>query len=148
MAHPGSDNLIPLDERTKDEQREIQKKGGIASGKARRKKANIKKTLEALLAMDIPDNKLKSQLETLGIDPSLEQGLVFLTLMRTMKNGTMFDLDLLTKMLQQNITLEDKKEQKARTDKIKATTENIKANKSNQNESRQIIIVDEWQDED
>lgn len=35
MSH---ENLIPLNERTKEEQRKIQKKGGVASGKARRKK--------------------------------------------------------------------------------------------------------------
>jgi hypothetical protein len=33
-----SDNLIPLNERTKEEQREIARMGGIASGKARREK--------------------------------------------------------------------------------------------------------------
>lgn len=45
----GHENLIPQSERTKDEQREIAKKGGIASGKARREKATIKKYLQALL---------------------------------------------------------------------------------------------------
>lgn len=33
-----SDNLIPLSERTKEEQREIARMGGIASGKARKEK--------------------------------------------------------------------------------------------------------------
>ena len=49
MANKGQDNLIPLNERTKEEQREIARQGGIASGKARQEKATFKKTLEMLL---------------------------------------------------------------------------------------------------
>ena len=43
------DNLIPFSERSKEEAREMGKKGGIASGKARKEKATMKKTLEMLL---------------------------------------------------------------------------------------------------
>ena len=44
-----NENLIPMNERTKKEQREIARQGGIASGEARREKATMKKTLEMLL---------------------------------------------------------------------------------------------------
>lgn len=47
----GIDNLIPLNERTKEEQKKIATMGGIASGKARQEKATLKKTLETLLEM-------------------------------------------------------------------------------------------------
>lgn len=36
-THPGSENLIPLSQRTSEERREIAKKGGKCSGVARRK---------------------------------------------------------------------------------------------------------------
>jgi general stress protein YciG len=45
----GVNNLIPMNKRTKEEQREIARKGGIASGKARQEKATFKKTLESVL---------------------------------------------------------------------------------------------------
>lgn len=45
----GLDNLIPMNERSKEEVREIARKGGINSGIARREKATMKKTLEMLL---------------------------------------------------------------------------------------------------
>lgn len=45
----GIDNLIPMSERSKEEVREIARKGGINSGIARREKATMKKTLEMLL---------------------------------------------------------------------------------------------------
>ena len=43
------DNLIPMNERSKSEVRELGKKGGIASGETRREKATMKKTFEMLL---------------------------------------------------------------------------------------------------
>jgi hypothetical protein len=60
------DNLISLADRTTEEQREIAKMGGIASGKVRREKATFKKTLEMLL--DEKNNKGKTyrELITLG----------------------------------------------------------------------------------
>ena len=45
----GVNNLIPMNKRTKEEQREIARKGGIASGKVRQEKATFKKTLEGVL---------------------------------------------------------------------------------------------------
>ena len=46
-----TENLKPLNERTKEEQREITKKGGIASGKARREKKLMRETARSILAM-------------------------------------------------------------------------------------------------
>ena len=46
-----ADNLIPQSKRTKEEQRAIAKKGGIASGKARREKKAMRETLVILLSM-------------------------------------------------------------------------------------------------
>lgn len=52
-----ADNLIPQSKRTKAEQREIARAGGIASGKARREKKALRETLEELLAMPIKTGK-------------------------------------------------------------------------------------------
>lgn len=49
------DNLIPLNKRTKSEQREIRSKGGKASGVARNKKKLIKDTIEEFLQAVNPD---------------------------------------------------------------------------------------------
>ena len=45
----GEENLIPLSERTKEEQRKIQKKAGKASGEARREKKLFQKAVLAAL---------------------------------------------------------------------------------------------------
>ncbi len=44
-----SNNLIPLNQRTTSEQREIAKIGGISSGKARKRKADLQKAVQAML---------------------------------------------------------------------------------------------------
>ena len=51
MADGNIKNLVPFDKRTEEEQRRIAKQGGIASGKARREKADMKKALQLALEM-------------------------------------------------------------------------------------------------
>lgn len=48
-------NLKSFSERTEKEQREIQQKGGIASGEARRRKRDLRLALEMLLEKDFVD---------------------------------------------------------------------------------------------
>lgn len=63
------DNLIPMNERTKEEQREIAKKGGIASGKVRRERKKFKDDL--LLALQtLKDGKT---IQELGVEAILEK---------------------------------------------------------------------------
>ena len=60
MERKGQENLIPASKRSKGEARENGRKGGIASGKARRAKRDIKAYLDILLDMDLQtkDGKL------------------------------------------------------------------------------------------
>jgi hypothetical protein len=67
VAVKGQENLIPLNERTKEEQREIARQGGIASGKARQEKATMKATLEMLLNEKYKNGKTYRELATLGL---------------------------------------------------------------------------------
>ena len=69
MAHNNNEqNLIPITQRTKEEVREIARKGGIASGKARREKATMLNTLEKLLdEKSKKEKKTYRELATLGL---------------------------------------------------------------------------------
>lgn len=62
------EDLIPFNKRTEAEQKEITRKGGIASGKARRAKRDRHKRIQELFALAIKDPKLKANLEKMGID--------------------------------------------------------------------------------
>lgn len=61
------DNLIPVTERSKDEAREISRKGGIASGKARRKKKLMREQMELLLSLPLKNEKVQKKLTEMGI---------------------------------------------------------------------------------
>ena len=52
----GVDNLIPQSKRTKEEQRAIATKGGVASGEARRAKKTMRDVLEILLESKAPES--------------------------------------------------------------------------------------------
>ena len=53
------EDLVPLQNRTTEEQQEIARKGGIASGKARRQKADLRKAMQDALNSTFTDSKGK-----------------------------------------------------------------------------------------
>lgn len=61
-------NLVPINERTKSEQREIASAGGKASGKARRRKKSMKQKMQLLLSLPAADND-QAELSAMGVDP-------------------------------------------------------------------------------
>ena len=58
----GEENLIPMNERTMEEQREIARLGGIASGKARRERKTLKEELLVLLSNGDTQEKISLSL--------------------------------------------------------------------------------------
>lgn len=83
----GADNLIPNSERTPEELREMTRKGGIASGKARRKKANLRKAFETILQAEVASPNVKKQLEELGFDSTNEMALAMVMMQKAMKGN-------------------------------------------------------------
>ena len=58
--------LVPNSERTAEQLQEMGKKGGIESGKAKRKKKTLKDNLTALLDADLTDAEIRRRLEHKG----------------------------------------------------------------------------------
>lgn len=67
-----NENLIPFSKRSVSEAREFGRKGGRASGKTRREKANFRKTLNQLLTTEINHPDWTPTLEAMGMDSTLE----------------------------------------------------------------------------
>lgn len=66
------ENLVSLADRTTEEVREIARKGGIASGEARRRKREIKDSLDLLLSLPFKiqannADTIRQQLNNLGV---------------------------------------------------------------------------------
>lgn len=57
MPRGNKDNLIPNSERTPEELREMTRNGGIASGRARRQKADLRKAMQLALEQEWTDKK-------------------------------------------------------------------------------------------
>lgn len=64
----GIDNLIPFNQLSQEEHREIARKGGKASVKARRQKKALKEQIELLLSLPLQDSRIRNKMEQLGID--------------------------------------------------------------------------------
>lgn len=61
-------NLIPFNERTEKERREIARKAGQASGKTRRKKKAMREAAQMLLGLQVKNPKVIDLLSDLGIN--------------------------------------------------------------------------------
>ena len=111
----GADNLIPNEQRTPEERRRNARKAGIASGKARREKADLKKKVNQILEMDVFSPQLKEMLEEKGLSATNQTAIATVLLQKALK-GNIRAIELLAKMNGNEGTKDnlDKKEQKER----------------------------------
>ena len=102
--HNPVDNLIPTSERSKDEVREIGRKGGIASGQSRRRRREFRETLEILANMQIKDG-VAANIENIRKAPELKNKnltvleTIALTLVKNAQQGDHQSIKLLIEML-------------------------------------------------
>ena len=83
------ENLIPVTKRTKSEAREISKKGGQASGAARRKKKSMKQVANYLLSLPVVEELQEEMIQSgIAIDETDNQtALVFSMMQRAIKGN-------------------------------------------------------------
>lgn len=108
-----SENLIPTNRRTKKEAREISRKGGKASGEARRRKADLKKALKTVLEADVHSDKVAEQLENMGFDNSNLMAMVFAQMQQAQK-GNVRAFEAISKVMGVEKDELDRKEQRQR----------------------------------
>lgn len=66
---PNEKNLVPMDQRSESEARELGQKGGIASGAARRRKRALKEAADYYLSLPVSDRRSWNALARKGVDP-------------------------------------------------------------------------------
>ena len=109
-------NLIRL---SPSEAREYGRRGGKASGKARRRKADFRKTLNMLLTAEIDSEEWKPVLEALGVGCTLESALN-MAMIKEGLAGNVKAYEAIAKYAgQSGQTDADLEEQKIRTDRAK-----------------------------
>lgn len=140
LPRDGTKNLKPMSERSKDEVKKIASKGGINSGKARRKKADLKKAFETLLSLDVTDKNIKKQLEDMGMDGSNEALLAFATFQQAVKGNQKATENIIK--LTNTKDKYDIQEQRERIKLLKL--DNKERAEANSLTDTPIHIVDEW----
>ena len=106
-------------ERTASEQRKIAIAGGKASGEARRRKADFRKTLNILLTTKIDSPEWTPILESLGLDSTLESA-VNMAMIKQALAGNVKAYEAIAKYSGQTEKTEaDQEEQKIRTEAMK-----------------------------
>lgn len=118
-----NENLVPFNKRTVSEQRKIQSAGGKASGEARRRKADFRKTLNLLLTAEINNEEWTPVLEALGLDSTLESA-VNAAMIKEALSGNVKAYEAIARFAgQSERTDADIEEQKIRTDRARRAKE-------------------------
>ena len=140
LPRDGTKNLKPMSQRSKDEVKKIARKGGINSGKTRRKKADLKKAFETLLALDVTDEKIKKQLEEMGMTGNNEALLAFATFQQAVKGNQKATENIIK--LTNTKDKYDIQEQRERIKSLKL--DNKERTENNKITDAPINIIDEW----
>lgn len=64
---PNEQNLIPMDQRSQKEARELGREGGRASGEARRRKKSLREAAELYLSLPVSDKRAWNKLAKDGV---------------------------------------------------------------------------------
>lgn len=131
-----------------EEARELGRKGGIASGKARRRKADLKRAFNTILKADVANENISKQLEALGFEATNEMALAMVMMQKAMKgNVKAFEQIARLVAIDTKDSL-DRKEQRERIISIQLENDKkrsvISGDKTRQDFS---ISVGEWDDD-
>ena len=125
-------NLKPV--RTKSEARERGRAGGKASGKARRRKADFRKTLNMLLTAEIDSPEYSPLLEALGVDSTLESAMLMAQIKAAMQGDTKAAYFVAQYAGQSGQTDADLEEQAAKIELMKAQKEKTDSEETDEKE--------------
>ena len=136
----GHENLIPFNKRSKDEARECGRKGGKASGAARRRKADFRKTLNVLLTAEIDSPEWTPLLQALGVDSTLEAA-VNMAMIKEALAGNVKAYEAVARYAgQSGQTAADDEEQRIRTDRAKRARDQEVGDTDNQDDNIQSFL--------
>lgn len=129
------------------EARELGRKGGIASGKARRRKADLKRAFNTILKSDVANENIAKQLEALGFEATNEMALAMVMMQKAMKgNVKAFEQIARLVAIDTKDSL-DRKEQRERIAAIQLENERRKEQLDSSGvEGTNINIINAWED--
>jgi len=97
-GNKGAENLIPLNKRTKAEQRKISRSGGIKSGETRRKQKEIKELMQTIDSTSLPSEQAETYQQVLDIKNPTYREAVIATIYLKALSGDMRAIELYLKL--------------------------------------------------
>lgn len=92
-------DLIPLNQRTKEEQKEICSKGGKKSGDVRREQKTYRDMAKAMLSATITDEKMLNELKAYGLSETNVKAYTLLGMIKASGNGSHNAFDRLMELI-------------------------------------------------
>ena len=92
-------DLIPLNQRTKEEQKKICSKGGKKSGDVRREKKTYREMAKAMLSATITDEKILNELKAYGLSEKNVKAYTLLGMIKASGNGSHNAFDRLMELI-------------------------------------------------
>lgn len=92
-------DLIPLNQRTKDKQKEICSKGGKKSGEVRREQKTYREMAKAMLSATITDENMLNELKAYGISETDVKAYTLLGMIKASAGGSHNAFDRLMEMI-------------------------------------------------
>ena len=118
-------DLIPLNQRTKDEQKKICSKGGKKSGEVRREQKTYRDMAKAMLSATITDENILNELKAYGLSETDVKAYTLLGMIKASGNGSHNAFDRLM-MLVGEETQATTSEQEKQANLLKAIQEAVK----------------------
>lgn len=129
-----------FDHRTTEELRKITSAAGKASGEARRRKANFRRTLNLLLTAEIDSPEWTPMLEALGLDSTLESAINGAIIREALNGNVKAYIAIRDTLGQTTKSQEDLEEQKIRTDRAKRARDQEVGDVGEENENIQSFL--------
>ena len=92
-------DLIPLNQRTKDEQKKICSKGGKKSGEVRREQKTYRDMAKAMLSATITDENILNELKAYGLSETDVKAYTLLGMIKASGNGSHNAFDRLMELI-------------------------------------------------
>ena len=126
--------------RTPEERRKLARIAGKASGAARRRKANFRRTLNLLLTAQIDSPEWTPMLEALGLDSTLESAINAAIIKEALQGDVKAYVAIRDTLGQTTKSQEDLEEQKIRTDRAKRARDQEVGDTGEENENIQSFL--------
>ena len=141
----GYDNIkdYGFDKKTAEERRELAIKAGKASGEARRRKADFRKTLNLLLTAEIDSPEWKPVLESLGVECTLESALLMAQIKEALSGNTQAATFVAKYAGQSPEPDENRRNREADTELKRANADKLNRDSSSEDETEGVEIIND-----